>query len=494
MTPRSTGSARGGARWNAIGQGGEILIRYVATLALLRVLAPADMGLMSAAIVVTGILEIFTGLGTGTAIIQRESVDQRFLSSIFWFNLLLSVALALLIGGLAPLAAAAMKQPELGEVLPVLGLSFIISGLTIVQRSRLARDLDFRSIAIAALLRAVTYGVVTYVLAARGHGTWALVYGTLASQLLGTIALWVSGQWMPSLRMSYSDVRGVMAFSTNLVGSQLASYLISNLDRIIISRLIGKEALGLYTMANRLVLFPIRSITQVLMGVLVPVLSRLQNDNPRFRAHYVRSNAAIFALTAPILTGAIVAGDLLIQVLAKSAWYAAGPLIAWLAPLALLKTLLNTTGSIYVAKGATGLMFFWSVALALATTASQLLGALWGGTVGLAIGALAVNLVLLPVILRVPFDLIELRRSDYWRALRFLVLSISLATAVALGVRVLLERAGLAPLWLLLGSCGALAGVYVGLLLWRMPPAARDLLSLFHRTPLAPAQDTAEPA
>ena len=175
-----------GTRWLTMGQGGAQVVRFFVSIVLARLLAPAEFGLMSMALLFVGLMELFKDLGTVSALIQAPELSPLLLNSVFFLNVLIGMLGFAVIYLGAPLAVLFFAQPSLTAILRVLGGTLIISSLGLVMRALLQRNLKFGRLAAVDLAASVAYGVVAVILAITGTGVWSLVIASIASSIVTT--------------------------------------------------------------------------------------------------------------------------------------------------------------------------------------------------------------------------------------------------------------------------------------------------------------------
>jgi PST family polysaccharide transporter len=258
---------------------------------------------------------------------------------------------------------------------------------------------------------------VGIVLALLGKGVWALVFQSLANAVTATMALWWVSRWRPSFRLNFSEVRRISGYSANLTGFNLFNYFARNADYLLIGRFLGPFALGLYTLAYKLMLYPLQSITNVISRVVFPAFSEAQDDNARLRRGYLRTVSIIGMATFPMMVGLWVVASPFVTSLFGSKWQPVVPLIRIFAPLGMFQSVIATVGAIYQAKGRTDLLFRWGVASGIIYVAGFAFGLRWG-IIGVAFTYMVLNLSLVIPSLLIPFALIDLRLKEVCRALR----------------------------------------------------------------------------
>jgi O-antigen/teichoic acid export membrane protein len=397
-----------GVKWASVSQIGRQAVQLATAVLLARVLAPSDFGLMSMAMVVIGFLTVFRDLGAPAAIIQRQAIDDRILSSLFWVNMVFGVLTMAAVWFLAPAMAAFYNDVRLIPLLRVMSFSFLVSGVGISQQALLERNLEFDKLAKAEIMGTLVGAVLGISLALSGRGVWSLVFQSMGTVLTSSILLWFFfGTWKPRWVFSWTDVRSVARFSLHLSGFSIFNYFARSADAVLIGKYLGAQELGYYNLAYRLMLYPLQMITGAVSRVMFPVYARMRGDDGRFRSAYLRVVSTIAVVAFPLILGILAVNDLLIQNLFGERWERVALLLVVLSPIGLLQSVDATTGSIYQAKGRTDWMFRWGVCSGLLAVAAFALGLSWG-VVGVAVGYLVVTLLWTYPGLAIPFRLIHL--------------------------------------------------------------------------------------
>jgi PST family polysaccharide transporter len=183
-------SAISGVKWSSISHFGRRGVSLLTNIILARLLTPSDFGLVAMAAVVIGFIELFQDLGTASAVIQHRNPSQALLVSMFWLNAAFGFAAMLALYLASPLAGAFYREPQVIPIMQALSMSFLLSGLSNLQKSLLERNLEFDKLArieIGTTLFATLVGITAAFL---GHGAWSLVYQMLAGNFLGTLLVW----------------------------------------------------------------------------------------------------------------------------------------------------------------------------------------------------------------------------------------------------------------------------------------------------------------
>ncbi|MFC1567816.1 lipopolysaccharide biosynthesis protein, partial [Pseudomonadota bacterium] len=279
----------------------NLLLNIVSMLVLARLLVPEDFGLFAMVAVLMNFLVIFTDPGLSAVTMQRQNITQQQISNLFWVNAGLGLVLALLMLLLAPLLLWFYGDDRLFSMVWALASVFLITGLGIQHEALLRREMRFRKLVIlelAALVGSITVGLS---FAVNGAGYWALVAMPISAAVLKTMSFWLFVDWTPHWPARNAGTRSLLAFGGHLTASNLITYLMKNLDDMLIGWRWGAASLGLYSMAYRLFLLPVQQIAGSLGSVAIVSLSRLTQKRERFKSFYLRMVMAIAYVSMPLV-------------------------------------------------------------------------------------------------------------------------------------------------------------------------------------------------
>jgi O-antigen/teichoic acid export membrane protein len=361
-----------------IAQGVMFLLTLGATMVLARLLTPSDFGLVAMVLAVTAFAAQFRDLGLSQATIQRSTISDAQVSTLFWINVALGLALSLLTAAAAPLLARYYGDPRMIPITLTLAGTFFLSGLGVQHQALLRRRMRFGVLTTIDILSLTAGLVVAVLLAWRGAGWWALVWRQLIATAASTLGVWWACRWRPLAPRRGAGVRSMLAFGGHLSGYSVANYFARNLDRALLGRQVGSSALGLYSKAYQLILLPINMLTTPITAVALPALSRLQHDPPRYRSYYQKGIAPLVAIGMPAVVFLFVtAGDTIPLFLGRQ-WVGAVPIFRLLAPAAFVGTIHMTTGWVYVSLGLTRRQLEWTLFATALTVAGFFIGLHWG--------------------------------------------------------------------------------------------------------------------
>jgi O-antigen/teichoic acid export membrane protein len=410
--------------WSAGSRSGQQLVQFAGTVVLARLLVPSDFGLVAMIAVFSGFAQLFVDFGLASAIVQRQELNDRHLSTAFWMNLVAGFTLTLVVAGASPGIAALYDEPDLVPLTLLVSLNFVLAAPIIVQNALLVRAMNFKRIAAIEIGAALCGAGAAVVGAALGMGAFALIVQILTTTLVRTIVLWLLTDWRPTATWDRQAMRELWGFGANLAGFQAVTYWSRSADNLLVGRFVGAAGLGIYNRAYSTMLLPVNQVTSVIGRVMFPALSRIQDDLPRVRRGYLRAVGLISLATFPLVIGLIVVAEPFVLTLYGSQWKEAVPILQILCVAMLVQTVAGTTGWLYQSQGRTDWMFRWGVASTVVTVVAFAIGIHWG-IQGVAIAYVVRTFALAYFSFAIPGRLIGLRFRDVARAV-WEVLAISL--------------------------------------------------------------------
>lgn len=493
-----------GVLWMGIGKVGNAVLQLAVLVVLARMVAPADFGVLSAALVVLGFSAIFADLGLAPAIIQRPNLEQRHLDTAFTTSVLIGLAAGGAIALTAPLAARFFRVDELVPVLRVLALAFPLHGVTFIAESLAKRELRFRWLsAVDVSAYAIGYGVVGVGLAIAGWNVWALVAAELV-RALARAGILLAGQ-RDRARLGWDALafRELMYVGGGFTIARIANFLALQGDNLVVGRALGPVALGLYGRAYQLMTAPASALGNVLSTVLFPAMALVQADRARLAGAYRRAVATVAAAVLPVSVIVVILAPEIIRLALGPQWSAAVLPFQVLTAGLLFRTSYKMSDSLARATGSVYRRAWRQIVYAGLVIGGAMVGQRWGiGGVAVAVViALAVNFGLMA---HLSLSVSGLRWTSF---VRVHLPPMALAAAcgpmvwgVARGVRDL----GLPPL-AVVGIAGGATAIWGLLLVWSAPAVflGQDVLwmlstlrsylpsRLGHRAPLPPVPSPA---
>lgn len=388
-------------RWttaSALSRSGLQLLQIVI---LARLLAPQEFGLVAITTAWLAILSLITDFGFSRALIHFQDTSAKVRSSLFWFNLGLSLVLTLLVVSISPIVATLYQAPELSFILITASLSLPIAAVGQQFRALAEKNLQFAPLACNEIVAAAIGFIVALVMAWHGSGAFALVGGLLATTTASSLLAWakLSEGLRPGWNFRLDDIRPHLKFGSYLVGDSLANTVQLQADIFIGGIIAGPAALGMYNLPRDLSLRLANTVVNpVITRISFPLMSRAQNDRKALQEIYLAALRLTSSINFPIYLALALFADEVVAILYGPAWHEAGGYLRLLAIWGALRSTGNPSGSLIYAVGRARLAFWWNLALLLVIPSILWLSGLYGGLTGMTWGMLGVQVFMLPAI------------------------------------------------------------------------------------------------
>ncbi len=317
--------------WSAIDAFSRHGLRFVLSLILARLLTPEDFGTVALLGVFLALAGTFIDSGFSLALIQRQSPTPEEISSVFYFNLIVSGVVAGLLSLAAPQIAAFYDSPLLRPLTYLLALSLVIGAFGTVPSALFSKALDFRRPCVISLISSGISGVVAIILAASGFGVWSLALQSLVGTILSTILLWQLSPWRPLRTFSPLALRSLLGFSTFVLLSSILDNVSARLSTLVIGKLYSPADLGLFNRAETASQLPTNLLSAIPSRIAFPLFSAAKNDRHLLRAGLRKSLAISMLVNVPVMIGISATARPLIHCLYGAKWEAAAPYLSILA-------------------------------------------------------------------------------------------------------------------------------------------------------------------
>ena len=454
-------AAAKGVRWNGLASGSRIFFLTLRTAVLARLLSQRDFGLASMVTVVLGYAQAYVDLGLSSSVIQKQEQDPDRLSTLFWMNIIAGIVSGAALLALQTPIAMLFKEPALAELIPAAALQLPVAALGQQFEALFQRDLHFKLVSIVQIVGDACSTLAAFLLALAGYGAWSLVLGTLVGVTVNSMGLFLLGlrQWRVRFVFQPSAIKSHLRFGAYQLANINVGYLTSNLDSVLVGRLIGAEALGIYSLALRITQTSRRYINPIVAKVAFPVFARQKEDKAKMSETLLQLQRSLSHMNAPLIVGLFVVGPLLIPVVYGKNWMPAVPLLQVLCVVALLNGVAGPTQIVRTALGHVRFNFHWTwitgiaYGLAMWAVASQGLMAMVISRTVLTFGF---GLALIVITLR----LLDTSFVRFLQTLRVPLLGSALMAAVVYAVMAL--SSGLPQLARLLLAVAVGAAVYIG--------------------------------
>jgi O-antigen/teichoic acid export membrane protein len=452
----------GGIAWTGAAKWSIQLLSWATTLVLARLLTPDDFGLVALAQVYIGLVALINEMGLGSAVVTFRDLSRGHLAQINTVALLLGLCGFAVSCAMAYPLGVFFASPHLVPVIMVMSTSFVIMSLKTVPMGLLQKEFDFKTLALVEAGQAGVLALSQATLAFLGLGYWSLVLGELLALVLATG--YVASRRFPGFaRPRLAELRRITTFTSHLLVTRVAWYMYSDADFIIVGKVLGQAALGVYKVAWILSTSPVQKVSELVTRVTPSVFSAVQKDKAALRRYVLRITEALSLAVFPLASGLCLVADDFVIVALGERWVGAITPLRILGFYVSFRTINTILPQVLTVIGETKFGMRNGIFAVILMPTAFLIGSRWG-MAGVACGWLiAYPLVAIPVYV-VLFRRIELRPREYLDAIRP-----ALGAAIVMSLAVIAVRWWLPPGWSpvarLIPQAAIGAAVYVGFVL-----------------------------
>ncbi len=295
-------------------------VAFIVSIVLARLLTPTEYGTVAMITVFTSVFQVFVDSGMGNALIQKKDADQKDFSTVFYFNVFMSLVVYGILFLIAPWIADFYGMPELTSLTRVVGLTIVVAGIKNIQQAYVSKHLLFKRFFFATLGGTVAAGIVGISMAYMGYGAWAIVGQQITNVVIDTIILYITVKWRPTLQFSFNRFKQLFNYGWKLLASSLLDRIYNELRSLIIGRMYSADDLAYYNRGHQIPNLVVTNINNSIDSVLFPVMSQEQDDKARVRSMTRRSIRISIYIMAPMMMGIAFVATPLIRLLLTDKW------------------------------------------------------------------------------------------------------------------------------------------------------------------------------
>lgn len=295
-------------------------VSFVVQIILARLLAPTDYGVLTLLTIFITVSQVFVQSGFNTALIQRKDVIEKDYSSVFYLSLFMAIFLYGILFFAAPFIADFYDMPQLKNVLRVLAVILIPGAFNSIQNAKIAKEMKFKQLMYCTLVSVIISGSVGIVMAYMGFGVWALVGQQLANQISICIIMLLVVKWRPILVFEMNRIKVLFSFGWKLLCSALIDTVYRELQSLVIGKKYNSATLGYYNRGKQFPELVINNINGAIQSVMLPALSKEQNDKEKMKSMMRRSIVTSSYIIFPLVVGLAVIAEPLISLLLTDKW------------------------------------------------------------------------------------------------------------------------------------------------------------------------------
>lgn len=316
-----------GVIWRILEVGGTQAIQFVISIVLARLIMPEQFAAIAMLSIFLAVAGVFIYSGFPTALLRKNDRTQVDCSTVFYFNIAISVLSYLILFFIAPYVARFYSLPELKPILRVTSISLIITSTAGVHRTLFQARMDFKSLAKYNIAALIISGCIGMFMAYKGFQVWALVTQSLVSAAVSTSCIWYASPWRPTWQFSWVSLKEFFSFGSKLLASALLDTVYANMYSVVIGKFFPHSDLAFYNRASGLRSLTSSTPTNVLQSVTFPALCKLQDSDEALRSGYRRMLQVSAFVIFPLCLGIGAVSYPLINVLYTDVWIYAAALL-----------------------------------------------------------------------------------------------------------------------------------------------------------------------
>lgn len=375
-----------GVLWTTAQRFSSIFIQFISGIVLARLLLPEDYGCIGMLSIFMLLASTFVDGGFGAALIQKKKPTQEDFSTIFYWNVCLSIIIYLLLFFLAPIISEFYKMELLCPVLRIQGIVVVVNAFQVVQLAQLKKNFKFKKISIVTLLTSIISLSVTIIMAYQGFGVWSLVAQNILMVLIPTIIYWTTNHWKPTFVFSKKSFKELFDFGIFMFLTSLLSTLVNNIQGLLIGKMYSSSTMGYYSKAHSTEKLAATSLSQVISQVSYPLYAELQDDKDRLVGVIKKLTLSTAFMTFPLMLLLVLIAKPVFILLYSEKWTPAVPFFQILCVAGLAICLQAVNSQAIAAVGKSKAMFSWSVVKQFTGLGFMLVGFFVFGMKGLLIG------------------------------------------------------------------------------------------------------------
>jgi len=296
-------------------------------------------------------LDTFSQTGFAQALIQKKENIKPYLNAAWTVNIVRALIIALLLFLCAPFVASFFKAPAAVPIIKIIGLSVLFLGFSNIAVVYFEKELEFHKYFAYHFTGTFLDLTTAIVCAIKFKNVWALILGYLAGNLGRCVMSYLIHPYRPRFHFDLAKAGELFKFGRWVLGSAALIFISSSIDPLLIGRLLGTTALGLYQMAFRISNLPATEISYVIESVTLPAYSKIQNSSLRLKTAYLKIMRLTIGISFPMSLGLILLSPEFTVIILGEKWISMITAMQVLAVAGLFKSAVATASPLFKGSG-----------------------------------------------------------------------------------------------------------------------------------------------
>lgn len=352
-----------GLLWGGLSNGLVQVIGAVFGIMLLRLLTPSDYGKVAVLIVFSNIASSLQESGFIAALINRKEPTQDEYNSVFWFNVLMSCSVYVLLWFASPLIADFYHEPILTSLARYLFLGFVITSFGTVQRAYLLGHLKVKESSIMSVVSLLLSNVIGVTMAYLGFAFWGLATQMVAYVAFVVILAWYYSPFRPTFKIDLRPAFSMFGFSCKLLVTNLFNQLNAQVFSVLLGRLYNTQVAGYYSNARKWDDMAINTVNGMMSGVSQPVLAKVVDDEGRYRTVFRKMLRFVSFVSFPCMLGLGLISKDFILITVGEKWADSAVMLSMLSVYGAFYPIQNLFSNMTVSMGRSGINMFCTISI-----------------------------------------------------------------------------------------------------------------------------------
>ena len=352
-----------GVKWTALSSLVVVVVQTLQIIIVSRFLTKEEFGIASLVLVMSGFAQIFIDFGISNALISKKEISKKEIDSLFWLTLIISFIVFVLFNVLSPLISGFYEIKEISSLIFILSLTILFSGVSSLYKSLKQRDLDFNYMAIIDVLGVIVGLIISSIVAYKGGGAYSLIFAIFASSCLVSILYIINGLnkfGFPKSFIKKIDLEYYIKFGLFQLGEKFLIYFNSQVDLIIIGKIMNADIVGSYSIAKQLSMKISTFFNAVISRVTLPILAKVNSDADNIKMQYVNTVSILTFFLAPVFGLVIINSEIIIKLLFGEKWFDVIPILNILCVYMYFRTAGSPVGSLLLVFNKPHYTFYWN--------------------------------------------------------------------------------------------------------------------------------------
>lgn len=351
-----------GIFWGGMSNGLQQLLNLVFGIFLGRLLSPSDYGMVGMLTIFSLIASSIQESGFTAALANKKEVTHNDYNAVFWFSVMVSGCLYMLLFACAPLIAEFYHTPELTALARYQFAGFFISSLGTAHFAKMFREMQVKQRTIATFTALCVSGVIGVTLAFWGFSYWGIATQNICYIIITTSFFWYFSGWRPTLNWNFSPIREMFGFSCKLLATNIFNHVNNNVFSVILGKFFNGQTVGYYNQGNKWTTMGQNLITGMVNSVAQPVFAQVKEDADR-QCNVFRKMLQFTALVAfPVMFGLSAVSEELITILITEKWLESAHILSILSVGGAFLPITNLYANLLISKGKSNI-FMWNTIL-----------------------------------------------------------------------------------------------------------------------------------